>query len=265
VLEPAPEPPRLPSVNTGEAPEPAPQPIHIARSPQPLERLGALIEVLLCSGLPTQILVVGALASIGMQPRIANGDLSSRFVIALSLIDMMLVLGLVWLFLRAHDERIREFVLGRRRVGREILLGLALIPGAFLLTLVVLLVILATKPGLHNVPVNPFESLMQTPEGAAMFAVVAMLAGGVREEIQRAFIVRRFGQYLGGSVLGIVLHGAVFGLGHVQQGYAIAIVTGSLGVAWGFVYRARGAVVATMVSHAGFNLAQLVKYVTLGA
>ena len=48
------------------------------------------------------------------------------------------------------------------------------------------------RPSLNNVPVNPFERMMQTPQDAAVFALVVMLAGGVREEVQRGFIVRRF-------------------------------------------------------------------------
>ena len=34
---------------------------------------------------------------------------------------------------------------------------------------------------------------------AAIFALVVMIAGGVREEIQRGFVLHRFEQYLGGG------------------------------------------------------------------
>ncbi|MGH8639507.1 MAG: CPBP family intramembrane glutamic endopeptidase [Burkholderiales bacterium] len=229
----------------------------------PVERLGALIEVLLCSGLPTQLLVFGALTAIGMQPRTDDGGWASSFVIAMSLIDMVLVVGLVCLFLRAHREPLREFVVGRRRALREAVLGLALIPAAFLLVVVLLAILLAFRPELHNVTVNPFERMLQTPQDAAIFAIVAMLAGGVREELQRGFIVRRFDQYLGGGLVGVAVYSAIFGLGHIDQGYAAAIATGVLGAAWGCLYWARQSVVAPIVSHAGFNLAQLLKYVAL--
>jgi len=125
--------------------------------------------------------------------------------------------------------------------------------------------VLALKPELHNVTVNPFERMLGTPRDAAIFAFVVMFAGGVREEIQRGFIVRRFDQYLGGAVAGIVIYSAVFGLGHLHQGYAAAIAISCLGAAWGALYRARGSVIAPIVSHAGFNLAQLLKYVILAA
>jgi CAAX protease family protein len=56
---------------------------------------------------------------------------------------------------------------------------------------------------------------------------------------------------------------ALFGLGHIEQGIDAAFATAFLGAAWGTVYLARRSIVAPMVSHAAFNLAQLVKYLTL--
>jgi membrane protease YdiL (CAAX protease family) len=223
------------------------------------------VEVLLCSGLPTQVLVFGGLSGLGLKYQTADGGWSPPFIIAMSLIDMVLVIGLVALFLRAHNESIGDFIRGPRRPLRETLLGLLLVPAAFMVVVVVLAAVLAFRPELHNVPVNPFERMLQTPRDAAVFAFVVMFAGGVREEVQRGFIIRRFDQYLGGGVIGIVLYSVVFGLGHVDQGYAAAIATGTLGAAWGFLYWSRGSIIAPIVSHAGFNLAQLLKYVALAS
>jgi membrane protease YdiL (CAAX protease family) len=229
----------------------------------PLERLGALAEVILCSGLPTQLLVFGALTAFGLQPREAGGEWSPPFVVSMSLLDMALLLGLIAFFLRTHGESLRAFVVGARQPAREALLGLALVPAVFVLAVLVLVVLVAVRPDLHNVPVNPFERMLETPREAALFAVVVVSAGGIREEIQRAFIVRRFDQYLGGAVPGILLFSVMFGLGHVEQGYAAAITTGVLGAVWGVLYWSRGSVVAPVVSHAGFNLLQLVRYVAI--
>lgn len=231
----------------------------------PLERLGAFIEVFLCSGFPTQMFVLSALTQLGMPLKAADGNWSSQFIIAMSLIDMVLVLALVYVFLRAHRERLTEFLLGARRPAREVVLGVLLIPASFVLVVIVLALILTVKPSLHNVAVNPFERMLQTPRDAAIFAFVFMLAGGVREEIQRAFIIRRFDQYLGGGIVGVIVYSAVFGLGHMDQGHAAAIATGALGAGWGSVYLVRRSVVAPMISHAGFNLMQLLKYVALAA
>jgi membrane protease YdiL (CAAX protease family) len=59
------------------------------------------------------------------------------------------------------------------------------------------------------------------------------------------------------------VYSVVFGIGHIEQGYAAAIATGTLGMAWAVIYWRRQSIVAPMVSHAGFNLAQLVKYVSI--
>ena len=93
--------------------------------------------------------------------------------------------------------------------------------------------------------------------------VIAMVAGGVREEIQRGFILHRFSQYLGGGLIGLIVHSTVFGLGHVDQGWDAAIAVATLGAIWGTIYLIRRSIVAPMVSHAGFNLAQVIKYLVL--
>jgi membrane protease YdiL (CAAX protease family) len=257
VLDPAPEIPPSSPLDPPDTPgvqEPPPT--------LPIERLGALIEVFLCSGLPTQLLVFQALTSFGMASHADDGGWSPAFIISMALIDMVCVLLLIGVFLRAHREALSDFVVGPRRPLREVLLGIVCIPAAFVLVVVILAAILAIRPSLHNVTVNPFERMLQTPRDAAIFAVVVMLAGGVREEVQRAFIVRRFNQYLGGAMVGIAVYSVIFGLGHVEQGYAAAIATGSLGAGWGVLYWRRQSVIAPIVSHAGFNVAQLVKYVS---
>ena len=236
-------------------------PVDLPRRTLRVERIGAFIEVILCSGMPTQVLVLGVLMGLGMHPRDADGGWSPPFMISMALMDMVLVLSLVYLFLRAHHEPIGKFILGPRRPAREVVIGLALIPAAFALVVFVLALILTFKPELHNVAVNPFERMLKTPRDAAVFAFVAMFAGGLREEVQRAFIVRRFDQYLGGAYFGILLYSGVFGLGHIDQGYAAVIATGLLGAAWGVLYWKRRSIIAPVISHAGFNLAQLVKYV----
>jgi membrane protease YdiL (CAAX protease family) len=245
------------------APEPQPVLADVAPPILPVQRLGALIEVLLCSGFPSQLFLIAVLTGFGMAIRTDAGDLSPRFVFTLSLLDTVLVVGLVLFFLRAHRESAKDVLLGRRNLRREALLGLALLPVVFFLVLVILGVILTLAPELHNVPRNPLEDMLQNRQDALIFGIVALIAGGIREEVQRGFILHRFSQYLGGGALGVVLFSAVFGLGHVDQGIDAAIATGLLGAAWGVVYLARRSIVAPMVSHAGFNLAQLVKYAML--
>jgi len=229
----------------------------------PVQRAAAALEILLCSGFPTQILLIGVLTGFGMQMRVEAEQLSPVFVFTLSLLDTVLVVGLIFFLIRAHRESARAMFLGGRPVVREALVGIILLPLLFMLVFVVLAVVITWAPQLHNVERNPFEDLMQTRQDTLAFGVVVTIAGGVREEIQRAFILRRFEQYLGGGLVGVVVFSALFGLGHIEQGFDAALATGVLGAAWGLVYLARRSIVAPMVSHAAFNLAQLLKYVAL--
>ena len=227
---------------------------------QPIQRLAALIEVVLTSGFPTQIALIVALQGFGFALRTADGGLNPTFIFTLSLLDAALIILLVLFFLRSHRESAREVLLGRRPPLREAALGVALIPAIFLTVVLILAALLTFAPWLHNVPRNPLEDLLTTRRDALIFAAVVMIAGGLREEVQRGFILHRFGQYLGGMHVGVVAHSVVFGLGHIDQGYDAAIATGILGLIWGLIFIARRSIVAPVVSHAGFNLLQLVKF-----
>jgi membrane protease YdiL (CAAX protease family) len=220
-------------------------------------RLMALIEVLICSDYPTQLALGAAFATFGLRPMGPDGALHLGFVVALSLIDTGLLTALILLFLYAHGERPRDLFLGRRPVGPEVLRGLRLVFVAFAIGMVVLGSIQFLAPSLHNVERNPLQSLIQSPGDAVLFALVVVVAGGIREEIQRAFLLHRFEVWLGGGYVGVVIASAAFGAGHLLQGVDAAITTGLLGAFWGIVYLRRRSVVAPMVSHAGFDLVQV--------
>ena len=246
-----------------QEPAPVPGPVAFpAPSPAGL-RATALLEVMLCSGYPTQLTLVLLMTRMGMSIRTASGGLTPSFVFILSLVDALLVVSLIFFFIRARGERIRDVLLGHRPIVREGLLGIALVPVVFLAVAILLGVVLTFVPRLHNVPLNPLEAMVQTPRDAIIFSIVVMIAGGVREEVQRGFIVHRFDQYLGGARFGVVAYSVAFGLGHLEQGWDAALATGLLGAIWGCLYLVRRSIVAPMVSHAGFNLLQLIKFVAL--
>ncbi len=221
-----------------------------------LTRSRAATEVVLCSGYPTQLALLPVLAALGIQP-ITGGTLNPVFVFAVSAIDTVLLLGLVLLFLRHSHERPRDVFLGERAVVGELGMGLLAMPAIFALVIAVQLTIRSLAPYLHNVPVNPFESLMGSPLQMAGFLVLVVIAGGVREEIQRAFLLHRFEQRLGGGTVGLVVTSLAFGLGHTLQGWDAAIVTGLLGAFWGWMYLVRRSAVANITSHACFNILQV--------
>jgi membrane protease YdiL (CAAX protease family) len=199
-----------------------------------------------------------------MKVRLANGSLSPPFVFALTLLDTVLMIGLILFFMHAHHESFSEQLLGTRPRGREVVFGLALIPASFFVVVGVLLLVQMVVPSLRNVPHNPLQDLVRNRMDAVIFAFVVMIAGGVREEIQRGFVLRRFEQYLGGGAAGLVVFSALFGLGHLEQGRDVALATAILGAFWGAIFLRRRSIVGPMVGHAGFNLAQVAKFLTLG-
>lgn len=229
-------------------------------SPHLAVRIRALLEVLLCSGFPTQLLIAGVLWAFGLAPRASDGQLSLRFVALLSLADAVLLVTLVFVFLLAGGERPRDVFLGRRPVGREAARGLLMVPASFAIAVTVLVLARVAAPWLHNVEVNPFEGMLQTPRDRVLAAFVVTVAGGLREEIQRAFILHRFDRYLGGGWLGLALFSVSFGIGHLEQGRDVALATAALGAFWGATYLLRRSLVAPAVAHAGFNLSEILRH-----
>ena len=109
-------------------------------------------------------------------------------------------------------------------------------------------------------PNNPLEGLIGDHPGAIwLFLLVVIVAGGVREELQRAFLLHRFRGDLGQPWLGLVITSIAFGLGHTLQGRDAAVITGALGAAWGVLYLTRRSALAPMVSHSLFNSGELLR------
>jgi len=233
-----------------------------APSPTPAERALALIEVLLCSDYPTQIALGATFAALGFRPQNADG-LSLVYVAGISLLDTVFLTALIVFFLRVRGESPAEVFFGGKPIGAEARAGVPLLFVAFGIALVVLLGIQAVAPWLHTVARNPLQDLVKTRGDAVVFTLVLIVAGGVREEVQRAFLLRRFERWLGGARVGLVVTSVAFGAGHFIQGADAAVATALLGAFWGAVYLRRRSIGAPMVSHAGFNLVQVLQYLTI--
>jgi membrane protease YdiL (CAAX protease family) len=217
----------------------------------------AALEVVLCSDFPTQFVIGALLARAGILPTDDSGALSERFVYLISAIDTVVLLSLIMLLLRLSGDRPRDVFLGVRPVRGELGVGLAFVPVAFALVMVLQIVIHLGAPFLRNVPENPFQSLIASPGRLAAFVLLVLVAGGVREELQRAFLLHRFDQSLGGPRVGLVVTSLAFGVGHVVQGWDAIVITTALGALWSSVYLWRRSVVPTIVSHAFFNIGEV--------
>ena len=242
-----------------------PDPDSDAPRPEIKERFVAVLEVLICSDFPTQIALGATVAALGYKPLGANGQLQVGWVVGVSLADAVVLVGLIVLFLYSHGESPREVLFGSRRFAGEIAYGVPVTLVALGLAVGLLLAIQHFVPWLHNVRENPLAGLLRSPRDAWLFALVVLVAGGVREEIQRAFLLHRFEVWLGGGAVGVTVTSVAFGVGHYVQGYDVALVTGLLGAFWGVIYLRRRSALAPMVSHAGFDLLQILQFVMIRA
>ena len=256
------------AVGAANAPEfPVADQIPAATTARPPHWIFALLQCIAVCGIPTQLAILTAM--VGTQslasgiPLNADGSLDLgfltrlEFLATLSFIDTALIAILILIFLLVSGENSRDVYLGRRPVLKEAWRGLALVPVTFIVVVVLVSAVRAIAPWMHNVKVSPLEAFMRNPLDAAIFMVVVVLAGGVREELQRGFILHRFGQSLGGMWVGNLVFGVAFGLLHFDQGWDIALVIGMLGLAWGAFFIRRRSVVVSMVNHAGFNAANV--------
>jgi uncharacterized protein len=224
-------------------------------SPQ-LSRGRAAAEVLICSGYATQLLSLAVLSGFGITPG-ADGTLSPAFIFGISALDTALLLSLIFVFLKHSNDSPQKVFLNHERATHELRLGVMLVPVIFVTVVASQLTLRTLVPFLRNVEISPFQSLLASPWLLAGFVALVLIAGGIREELQRAFLLHRFEQRLGGGRLGVMLTSLAFGLGHTVQGWDAAIVTALLGAFWGALYLTRRSVVSTVTNHALFNISQI--------
>lgn len=226
-----------------------------------LPKLPTLGQIIAVSGFPTQLLLAAVLIiGVGMAPYSDEG-LSLQFIAIVSFLDTALVALLIFVFLRMSGEHSHDVFFGGRPWFPEFWRGLLFVPVVFLGLTVLVMGLRAIAPWLQTVPDNPLAAFMHDPFDAAIFTVVVVLAGGVREELQRGFILHRAGQHLGGAWIGNLVFGLVFGALHIDQGLDVAMAIGLMGIGWGAVYIKRRSVVASMTNHAGFNAAMVLQQV----
>ena len=234
------------------------------------------MEILLCSGYPTQIVLGQLLILAGLPPALPDGSLdwygwgfpgfrtpafhlSSTFVFVLSVADTVLLLSLIVFLLVRRGERPLEVFFGSRPLLPEIGAGILSVPFVITVMIAFMLTIQRFVPRLHNVPNNPLEGFIGAGASLWMFLVVVIVAGGIREELQRAFLLHRFRGDLGQPWLGLFITSLSFGMGHTLQGLDAAIITGTLGAIWGTMYLTRRSALAGMVSHSLFNSGELLR------
>ncbi len=239
-----------------EAPAPPPRPA----GPLPGERPLALLEILIVSGILTDVLAVllaGWLTGLGRDG--VHARPYGLFVFLM--ISTAFILGAVALFQRLHRGNPALHLRFRPAAGwlRELAATAACLPVVFItLWAVELVITLVDAKAIQQI--NPILAMIRTPSDLALFLVSGVVAGGLREEVQRAFIIRRAAAYFWSPWVGLLLWSVVFGLAHAPQGPAAIVVTALLGLEFGIFYLWRGALPVPVAVHALFNVAVLMVY-----
>ncbi len=201
--------------------------------------------------------------------------------------EASLTLLLIVFFLRLRGERLRRLGWIWEKAGREVLLGVAIVPILFGCTLSVSNFFRLVLPQ-YATETNPILGLLRDRGDLVLFLISSVYVGGIKEEIQRAFVLDRFERYIGvillkswigifqptavanektgrriGMLFGLILWTLFFALGHVIQGIDNAVGAGILGLLFGLLYIWRRNLAAPIVSHALYDIVTLVTFRSL--
>jgi uncharacterized protein len=170
--------------------------------------------------------------------------------------DLSLV-ALVFFLVRNAGERFASIGWTRHRLGRELMVGVALFPAVFLGSV---FVERAMRTAGFTGSSTPQPDLIPAPDLVQLLLAVALVAVvAISEEtIFRGYLMMRIGQTTGSVASAVVLSAFIFSLGHGYEGTAGVVTVGLTGAVLGLVYRWRGSIVAPVVIHFLLDLVAIV-------
>ena len=221
------------------------------------ERLQALFEVFLLCGIISSLLAMLPFSLLG----ISEDDFlqNPHLLVGSLLLEAFITLAFLIAVLRAHRESLGQIGLKFINWRADALGGILLVPLLFLINALVSEGIRIYLPHRY-IESNPLTEMIKTPEELALFIVCAVAVGGIKEELQRAFIIKRFESHLGGAKLGLVIWSVAFGVGHYMQGFQGVVIAGLLGFVFGIAFLIRGRLIAPIVAHSIYNTMALLGY-----
>jgi membrane protease YdiL (CAAX protease family) len=223
-----------------------------------MRRLQAVFEILLVSGLISSLVAALPLAVfLGKRTGLLLTDV--RFMSIFLLVESGVTFVLLAILMKIHHENIRYLGLQWERWKVNSIMGLALIPFLFFINAVVSFVFRNYLPKYYT-EYNPLTEIIHSPEQLALFIFSALIAGGIKEELQRAFILNKFRRYLGGAGVGLVLWSVAFGAGHYVQGIQGILIATVYGFLFGVLYLMSGSLIAPIVAHGAYDTLALLGY-----
>jgi uncharacterized protein len=235
----------------------SPSPYQLPHKPW-IDRLLAFFEVLMLSGIISSVLASLIFTSLyrkNTDLMAANAKVLSAFILLESAFTFLFLL----VILKAHSETISSLGLRWIRWKSNFFIGLAFAPFLLIINAFVAVIFRNFLPD-YYLEKNPLTESIQTPLQLGLFIVTALIAGGIKEELQRAFIIRRFGRYLGGAGLGLLIWSFAFGAGHYVQGVQGIVTATIYGLIFGLLYLIRGSLIGPIVAHGAYDTLALLLF-----
>jgi membrane protease YdiL (CAAX protease family) len=221
------------------------------------KRWQALFEVLLLTGIVSALLAFTPFSLYGQtSERVYH---SARLLTEYILLESAITLFFLILILKSHRETLLDLGLIWSEWKPNLFVGILLVPLLFAVNELTGICIYNFFPEYISAQ-NPLLETIRTPTDLALFLVVSMFAGGIKEELQRAFILSRFRAHLGGAKAGLVIWSIAFGMGHYAQGVQAIISATLFGFTFGCVYLVRRNLIAPVVAHGLYDVCALLGF-----
>ena len=218
-----------------------------------MRSVGSLLEVVAVAvgGL---VLASPAIRFLGLSAQDIYGDVPH--LVLYLMLETSLTLGIILILLWTGGRRLRDLGWVKRGWWKESFAGVSVVPLLFGATFLVGILFRIFLPQYVSES-NPLLEMIQDGTDLGLLLFSSVLVGGIKEEVQRAFILVHFRNHLGGAVPGLILWSAFFGAGHSFQGVDFAVAAGVLGLLFGLLYLWRGHLAAPIVAHALYDVVTL--------
>ena len=223
------------------------------------ERRQAVFEIIMVSGIVSGFLTSLVFAAGFGRNRLNLTEMNVEFFAAYLLFESAITFFILWILMKARRETF--FMLGLRweHWKMHVLLGILAAPYLFIVGGVTGMFFQLFLPK-YALEKNPLMEMINSPRQLTLFIIVGIISGGIKEEFQRAFILNRFRQHLGGAGRGLVIWSLAFGAGHYAQGVQGMCAAVILGFIFGALYLIRGNLILPITAHAVYNTLALLIY-----
>ena len=229
-----------------------------SQSPWP-ERLRAVFEITMVSGLVSSFLASEVLAVIFGRDRLKLTETDAGFLVTFLLLESAVTFFILRIFMKAREETLRALGLRWRHWKKHVLTGFLVVPLLLVINSIIGAAFHAFLPE-YALEKNPLTEMIHSPRQLVLFIIASIIAGGIKEEMQRAFILRRFRHHLGGAGVGLIVWSLVFGAEHYVQGIQGMCVAAILGFVFGVLYLMRGNLIGPITAHSAYNTLTLLIY-----